>query len=224
MSIQLAVFDIAGTTVADENFVSRAFQKAFHDFGFEINTEDVNPLMGYKKVYAIELTLKKLGAEYDAELVEDIHTAFTEEMIDFYEYDPRVKPLPSAEETLLSLKERGIRVVFNTGFPRVIADVIMKRLQWKEKGLADDYIASDEVDEGRPKPFMIEQLMLRAGINDPKQVVKIGDTEVDINEGKNAGCGLVIAVTTGAWSRKELELHEPDYIIDSLSELPSLIN
>jgi phosphonatase-like hydrolase len=224
MSIQLAVFDIAGTTVSDENFVLKAFQKAFQSFGFEVEAEDVNPLMGYKKVYAIELMLKKLGAEYDSELVDDIHTAFTEEMMDFYEYDPQVKPLPSAEETLLLLKERGIRIVFNTGFPRVIADVIMNRLQWKEKGLADDYIASDEVAEGRPQPYMIKELMLRAGISSPLDVIKIGDTEVDINEGRNAGCGLVVAVTTGATSRKELEQHQPDFIIDSLAELSRLIN
>lgn len=224
MQIHLAVFDIAGTTVADESFVARAFQKAFADFGFEISEEDINPLMGYKKTHAIEMMLKKLGAEYDAELVEDIHIAFTGEMIDFYEYDPQVKPLPAVEETLLLLKEKGIRIAFNTGFPRAIADVIMNRLQWKEKGLADDYIASDEVNEGRPQPYMIKELMQRAGIENAEAVAKIGDTEVDINEGKNAGCGLVVAVTTGASSRIELESHQPHYIIDSLAELPALIN
>lgn len=224
MPIQLAVFDIAGTTVADENFVGKAFQKAFSDFGFEITPEDAKPLMGYKKVYAIELMLKKLGAEYDTELIDDIHTAFTEEMVDFYEYDPQVKPLPATEETLLLLKEKGIRIAFNTGFPRVIADVIMKRLQWKEKGLADDYIASDEVNKGRPHPYMIQELMHRAGVEDANEVAKIGDTEADINEGKNAGCGLVVAVTTGAGSRSELEQHHPDFIIDTLAELPRLIN
>jgi phosphonatase-like hydrolase len=224
MQIHLAVFDIAGTTVVDENFVALAFKKAFSEFGFDIGEEDINPLMGYKKTYAIERMLKKLGAEYDAELVEDIHAAFTEEMIDFYEYDPQVKPLPSVEETLQLLKEKGIRIAFNTGFPRAIADVIMNRLQWKEKGLADDYIASDEVNEGRPQPYMIKELMQRAGIQNAEAVAKIGDTEVDIHEGKNAGCGLVIAVTTGAYRREELEQYGPDHIIDTLAELPRLIN
>jgi phosphonatase-like hydrolase len=224
MPIHLAVFDIAGTTVADEDYVAKAFQKAFADFGFEINEEDINPLMGYKKIHATEMMLKKLAAEYDAELVEDIHAEFTAEMLDFYEYDSKVKPLPYAEETLLLLKEKGVRIVFNTGFPRIIADVIMNRLQWKEKGLADDYIASDEVKEGRPQPYMIKELMQRAGIEDVKAVAKIGDTEVDIQEGKNAQCGLIVAVTTGANTRDELEAHQPHFIIDSLAELPALIN
>jgi phosphoglycolate phosphatase-like HAD superfamily hydrolase len=54
-------------------------------------------------------------------------------------------------------------------------------------------------------------------------VVKIGDTEVDINEGINAGCAIVVAVTTGAFTRDQLEPYAPDYIIDNLSELPALI-
>ena len=65
MSIQLAVFDLAGTTVTDENFVGKAFQKAFHDFDFEIETDDINQLIGYKKTYAIEIMLKKIAVEYD---------------------------------------------------------------------------------------------------------------------------------------------------------------
>lgn len=99
----------------------------------------------------------------------------------------------------------------------------MERLQWLQQGLVDDYIASDEVEEGRPGPYMIQTLMKRAGLNDPKQVIKIGDTEVDVNEGRNADCALVIAVTTGAFSKEQLEPYSPDYIIDDLSELPALI-
>lgn len=223
MSVKLAVFDIAGTTVADKNFVGKAFQKAFFEYGFSIGEDDANTLMGYKKTHAIEMMLKKLDAEFDAELVEDIHETFTAEMLDFYEYDPQVQPLPGAEEVFLWLKEKGVRVALNTGFPRVIADAILHRLQWIEKGLVDDLIASDEVDQGRPHALMMEQLMYRAGIDDPMLVVKTGDTEVDIAEGKNAGCGLVVAVTTGAYTRNELEPFAPHYIIDSLIEFPALL-
>jgi phosphoglycolate phosphatase-like HAD superfamily hydrolase len=65
--------------------------------------------------------------------------------------------------------------------------------------------------------------MQRAGITDPKEVMKIGDTEVDVNEGRNAGCSLVIAVTTGAFTKMQLEEYHPDHIIDDLSQLPALI-
>jgi phosphoglycolate phosphatase-like HAD superfamily hydrolase len=70
---------------------------------------------------------------------------------------------------------------------------------------------------------MIRELMNRAGVEDPSTVLKVGDTEADINEGRNTKCGLVVAVTTGAFTREELEPYGPDHIIDNLSELPKLI-
>jgi phosphonatase-like hydrolase len=223
MAIKLAVFDMAGTTVADDHAVAAAFRKAFEIYGYTVTGKDVNPLMGYKKPVAIGIMLEKLGVEFDDELVEDIHREFEIEMLDHYEYSPEVKPLPGAEAVMLQLKEKGIKIGLNTGFSRAIADTIVHRLQWVEKGIIDDYIASDEVEEGRPQPFMIQSLMQRVGVDNPAEVIKIGDTEADINEGINAGCLMTIGVTTGAFTREQLEAYHPDYIINDLAELPSII-
>ncbi len=224
MSIRLAVFDMAGTTIADEHAVASAFCNAFARFGYTITEDEVKPIMGYRKTVAIQMVLERMNADWDNERIEQIHDEFVSEMLDYYEYSPDVKALPGAEDVFLSLKERGIRVVLNTGFPREIADVIMDRMQWKERGLVDDYIASDEVDMGRPAPQMIQELMQRSGIDDPREVIKIGDTEVDVNEGRNAGCSLVVGITTGAFTREQLEPYHPDYIIDHLDGLPELID
>ena len=223
MTYRLAVFDMAGTTVADDNAVGIAFQQAFRNNGYEITLEDVNPLMGYHKPLAIQMVLERLGEEFDEDTVAVIHDDFVNEMIDYYQYDPAVKPLPAVEEVFLELKEKGISVTLNTGFPHEIAETILKRFQWKERGLVDDYIASDEVEQGRPHSFMIHELMNRAGVDDPASVLKIGDTEADINEGRNTNCGLVVAVTTGAFTREQLEPYHPDHILDDLSELTKLI-
>lgn len=214
---------MAGTTVSDKSYVARAFQLAFENQDIAIDIEDIKPLMGYKKETAIQRMLEKKEVEYDGELIEEIHADFIDEMLDFYEYSSEVKPAPGAEEVFMQLKEKSIYIALNTGFPREIADVIIDRFQWKEKGLIDDYIASDEVEEGRPTPYMIKELMQRAGVDDAALVAKIGDTEVDVNEGRNAGCGLVVSVTTGAYTRNQLEEYHPDHIIDSLAELPLLI-
>jgi phosphonatase-like hydrolase len=145
-------------------------------------------------------------------------------MIHFYEDDKDIKPLPFAEDIFGQLKEEGIKIALNTGFTRAITDTILQRLHWNNGESKIDYvIASDEVPEGRPYPFMIQTIMKHLQITDSKQVVKIGDTEVDVQEGRNAECGLVVSVTTGAYSRNQLEQYHPDHIIDSLSELPSLI-
>lgn len=223
MPIKLVVFDMAGTTVVDKNAVAEAFKLAFQNQDIELTIEEINPIMGYEKQTAIKMMLEKHGIEADEDMVENIHDDFIEEMMDFYEFSPEVKPLPGAEEVFQELKERSMMIALNTGFSRDIADVIIERFEWMEKGLIDDYIASDEVEQGRPHPYMIEALMSRAGIDDPLTVAKIGDTAVDIEEGKNAGCGYVIAVTTGAYPRHELEKLQPSYIVNDLFQIPALL-
>jgi phosphonatase-like hydrolase len=223
MSIQLVVFDMAGTTVLDENNVATSFQKAFALNGITIEKEMVNPLMGYHKPLAIQMVLEELNVQFDADLIEDIHTDFEGEMIEFYETDESVKPMPGAEDIFRYLKERGVRIVLNTGFSHIIAESIVSRFQWEDKGLIDDYIGSDEVEMGRPYPFMIKELMQRNGIDDPLVVAKIGDTSVDVEEGLNAGCKYVIAITTGACPEADLREKNPTHIIHHLSELPAIL-
>ena len=169
------------------------------------------------------MVLASKSAYYDSQQVEDIHEYFVEQMIDHYMYSPYVGALPGTEDLFEELKTRGYFVALNTGFPRDVADVRLNRFQWFERGLVDAVKASDEVSTGRPAPFMIHALMRDAGIGDPSVIVKVGDTEADILEGRNAGCGKVIAVTTGAYSRSQLSPFAPDHIIDGLNEIPALL-
>lgn len=100
-------------------------------------------------------------------------------------------------------------------------DVIIDRLGWRDA--IDDTCASDEVELGRPAPFMIRELMKRAGVSDPLQVLKAGDTPVDLQEGANAGCGFNIGVLSGASTRQELEGEPHTHILGSVVELPSIL-
>ncbi len=223
MSTRLIVLDMAGTTVSDDDAVAIAFQKAFAGYGYHVSFDEVRPLMGYKKTLAVQKVLEMKNASITDDLVNKIHSDFVDEMVDHYQTSPHVKPAPDAEDMLEWLKEKGIRVAMNTGFPRQIADVIIERFQWIERNLVDELIASDEVEQGRPFPFMIERLMESGGITDASEVVKVGDTEVDINEGRNAKCGIVVAITSGAFTRDQLEQYHPDHIIDNLKELQNII-
>lgn len=225
MAVQLVVFDIAGTTVRDKGSVADAFMEAAAQYGISVPHEEVNKVMGFRKKEAIRILLNKFYLEQEDidGLIEKIHDAFTHNMISFYKQDTELAALPYAEETFAWLKQRGIKIALNTGFTRPITDTILQRLQWNSKGMIDMVITSDEVPEGRPRPYMIAAIMKQLEIADAGQVAKVGDTEVDVEEGRNAGCGLVVGVTTGAYTRSELEQYNPDTIIDSLAELPPLI-
>lgn len=225
MSIALVVFDIAGTTVSDNGNINKAFHDAFLNAGYEVNAADIDKVMGYRKIDAIKIILSNYDLSKDIErsLVEIIHNDFTQQMVKFYKNDDTLQPLPFAENTFRVLQDNNIKVALNTGFTRVITDAVLQRLQWDANPLINAVICSDEVPEGRPEPFMIEALMKQLNIQSPAQVVKVGDTEVDILEGRKAGCAKVIAVTTGAFTEDMLRSFHPDHIIHSLQQLPALI-
>jgi phosphonatase-like hydrolase len=219
MNYRLAVFDIAGTTVADPGFVAEAFIQAMQAEGHHLDAEQIRPLMGYPKPQAIA---RLLGEHADSAQIARIHGDFVQRMLDRYRHGDGIEALPGAEALFDTLRERGLRIGLNTGFSRDIADAIVQRLNWAER--IDALVASDEVPQGRPAPYMIRTLMAACGVTHAGQVVKIGDTEVDIAEGRNAEVGLVVAVTTGAFSRAEIEPYQPDHIIDRLDELPVLLD
>jgi phosphoglycolate phosphatase-like HAD superfamily hydrolase len=99
--------------------------------------------------------------------------------------------------------------------------VILRRLSWTNA--VDAVIASDEVPRGRPHPDMIRRLMAQLGISQAQNVAKVGDTPVDIEEGVNAGCGLIIGVTTGAFTRQQLEAFPNARIVDSVADVPAIL-
>lgn len=225
MKYQLVVFDMAGTTVKDKGNVNDAFRAAFLESGINVSAADVDTVMGYRKIEAIEIILKKYleAMEYDAARIQLIHDSFTEKMVSFYENDLELSALPHVLETFSNLKHNGLKIALNTGFTRVITNVILKKLGWSDHKIIDAVVCSDEVQEGRPHPFMIRKIMELVAVSDAEKVVKIGDTSVDILEGQFAGCGLVVGITTGAYTKEQLLEYQPDHIIDSMQELPALI-
>lgn len=220
---ELVVFDIAGTTIRDEDYVASSFVEAFSQNGIFLTTAETTPLMGYGKREAIALMLERKGIFPTDQKVGTLYKAFSGNMTEFYARSPKVEQLPHTEEIFNYLKSRKIAVTLNSGFSRVVVDAIMERSGWLRKGLVDHVIASDEVTAGRPHPYMIKKLMHLSGVSDAAHVMKVGDTVVDIQEGRNAGCGMVVSVTTGAECSDVLKLHHPDCMISSLEELKSLI-
>ncbi|MEP6926535.1 MAG: HAD family hydrolase [Ginsengibacter sp.] len=225
MGIELVVFDIAGTTVEDKGNINDVFRKAFSNAGINVDATDVDAVMGYRKREAVQILVDKYmpDLENNIKIIDTIHEDFTKQMVSFYETYEGLSPLPFAEKVFVELHVNKIKVALNTGFTRVITDPILKRLGWDTASFIDEVICSDEVPEGRPHPYMIQQLMQRLNINYPENVAKVGDTKVDVEEGKKAGCGIVVAVTTGAYTKEQLIKYQPDYVIDSLEILPSLI-
>jgi phosphonatase-like hydrolase len=222
--IELVVFDMAGTTVNDEDAVSRCVREALGVAGLAVSAADVNRVMGLPKPVAISMLIEENGRSADlGPRLEAIHGDFVARSIAFYRTDPSVREVEGASSVFELLRRSGVRVALNTGFDRAITDVILGRLGWSGGGPIDATIASDEVERGRPHPEMIRELMRRFGVGKASRVAKVGDTPADLEEGTNAGCGLVIGVTSGSHSGEELASFPHTHLIESIRDLPPLM-
>jgi phosphonatase-like hydrolase len=224
MDIELVVFDIAGTTLNDDDSVNRCVRDSLARFGYQVTAAQVNAVMGLNKPEAIATLLERVGGQrVSHELVSEIHRDFEVRSMQFYAHDPSVHEVEGTTRVFLRLRQAGIRVALDTGFNRSITAVILERLNWSRDRLIDASISSDEVTRGRPHPDMVLELMNRFHLADPRRVAKVGDTPADLLEGRNAGCGLIVGVTSGTHSRSELEPFPHTHFVDSVRDVPALL-
>ncbi|MEZ5941408.1 MAG: hypothetical protein R3C18_08460, partial [Planctomycetaceae bacterium] len=62
-----------------------------------------------------------------------------------------------------------------------------------------------------------------AEVKSSDAVAKIGDSTIDIEEGKNAGCGMTFGITTGAQTESQLGSADPTHVVGSLADLCKLV-
>ena len=216
-NVKMVVFDMAGTTVKDENEVEKCFVEAAASTGLEYSVDEIVSMMGWSKRLVFETLWKKNLPEADDDAInkniDESYFKFKEVLENHYKTQP-VFPVEGTLQLFALLKSQGIKIVTTTGFYRQVTDIILARLGW-DKGLDKDYIgridsiidlsiSSDQVENGRPFPDMIFKAMKTFGIDDPKQVIKIGDTPSDLQAGKNAQCYLSLGVTNGTHTKEQL--------------------
>jgi len=222
-SIQLVVFDIAGTTVHDGDSVLRAFQESLAGADIVVPVARINAVMGLPKKIAVRQLLAEMGRSADNALVDRLHADFVARMKRHYAERSDIREIPGASAAFAELRRRGIKVALDTGFSRDIVDILLRRLDWRVPETIDAVVCSDEVARGRPHPDMILRLMTMLDIGDPRRIAKVGDTTSDLEEGASAGCGINIAVLTGAATREELATRPHTHIVASVAEVMPLL-
>ena len=223
MQIQCVVFDMAGTTVNEDNLVYKTLQAAINHYNVPVDLDHV--LLhgaGKEKFQAIKDIISNSPYALEDKLQLETFNYFLAQLeIAYADFD--VTPMPGAENVFIALKEKGIKVVLNTGYNRTTAENLLKKLGWAEGQQIDLLVTASDVLHNRPKPDMIVYAKNKLHIADTKHMVKIGDSCIDIEEGKNAGCLLNIGITTGAQTETQLMEAKPDYIVHSLSAMLDIL-
>ncbi len=215
----MVVFDMAGTTVNENNVVYKTLQNAINEEGFSFTLNQVlDQGAGKEKLQAIKSVLRVFGNNENEQLAEKIFQNFKNKLVIAYD-TIEILPQNNAVELFKVLKENGVYVVLNTGYDFQTANSLINKLGWVKGEHYDGLITASDVKQNRPQPDMILLAMDRFQISDPTEVVKVGDSTIDIEEGKNAGCKYNIGITTGAHTKAQLAMAHPDFILDDLLEL-----
>jgi HAD superfamily hydrolase (TIGR01509 family) len=128
--------------------------------------------------------------------------------------------LPGVHTTLQKLsKHFQLALITRRNMPKETVVHELKRL-----GLASYFrvmMTSQDVRNPKPSPQAFVEAAKHLGVSIHDCAI-VGDSTVDIQAGKSAGA-RTIAVLTGLFSKEELEVENPDLIIENISILPGFL-
>lgn len=220
--IELAVLDMAGTTVADDGIVEAAFVDALVHMGFASGSTDLSRHLDYARATMGESKLAVFGAIFagdDRRAIEA--TGHFESSFDAAISRGEIAPLPGAEAALADLRNLGVRICLTTGFSSVTRERVIDVLGWQD--LVDLSLSPEPGVRGRPYPDLVFHALMRLEVDSVEMIAVAGDTVNDVISGRRAGAAIVAGVLTGAHDRAQLETAAPTHILGGIADLPRVI-
>ena len=222
--ITLMVCDMAGTVINEGGLVYKTLYETLKNNNIPVKKSDMNDWHGQQKYKVIsDMIDKYLPHEmYKDDVKNYCYDEFDVCLNDAYFGAHSSISLidPELPNFFQRLRFNGVKIALNTGYERNFQKKIINHFNMTE--YVDDFISSGDVRMGRPYPYMIHRIMERNDIISVKHVAKVGDTRNDVLEGKNAGCGITIAVQTGAGTTKDF--FEADMIVDKITNIDMVVD
>lgn len=204
-NIKAVIFDWAGTII-DYGCLAptQVFIEVFRKMDIIISMEEARTPMGLAKkdhvraLFRLDTVQKQWLAEYgripsesDVEnIYSELEPALAAIVKDYCD------PIPGAIKLIKSLQHQGIKVGTTTGYVEEMMNNIIP-ITSAIGLLPDAIVSSSEVSAGRPAPWMIYLNCEIMDVYPLNQMVKIGDTIADIQEGKNAGMWTIGLTKSG---------------------------
>lgn len=219
--IQLAVIDMAGTTVADDGLVADAFEAAADAAGvpasgaardharrYVLDTMGQSKIAVFRALFDDEATAQRANVAFEGAYAELIAAG-------------RAVPIPGAVEALSALRHGGVKVALTTGFSAETQGKLIAALGWHD--IADVVLAPGDGVRGRPYPDLILTALIRTGADSVQSVAALGDTASDIDSALRAGVAIAAGTLTGAHNERQLVAAGATHIVTSVSDFADLL-
>lgn len=215
-NIKAVITDWAGTVV-DFGCIAptRVIAELFAEEGMSVSQQEVRRFMGMTKKQHISSIL--FSDEVVAEWKSRKSVEPTENDLDriYDKMTPCLKKIlpehsdviPGVVEFMKLMKDNNIPVGSTTGYVAEMMEVVVPAAM-KNGFMPDSMVCPTDVVQGRPAPFMVFENARRLNVFPLFEMVKIGDTIADINEGLQAGMWIIAFTDSGnefGISKEELD-------------------
>jgi phosphonoacetaldehyde hydrolase len=203
--IEAVIFDWAGTTVDHGSLAPlKAVTALFSREGIPISDGDARRDMGlFKKDHIRQILaiprvhhewLQAAGKAPEEGDVERLFAEFQPLQMEILQAHAEV--IAGVLEVAEKLRSLGLKLGSSTGYTRPMLDLLVA--QAAAQGYRPDMaLCPDDAGGGRPHPWMCLRMALEFRLSSTAAAVKVGDTVIDIEEGRNAGMWAVGVSATG---------------------------
>lgn len=215
--IKGVIFDLDGTLIDSLVAYRMAFNRTVERYS--LKPIDIRELADFLNQFlSLEEVLQNLYPSLQHQDIQEFMVEMKNEFIALSKDHITLKP--HAKEVLFSLKEQGMKIGIATG------RMSKGDGKWRElKNLKIDCFVDTVVTAGETKPKPDPASLIRCVKEldlSKNECVFVGDSKADVIAGRSAGIPI-IALPTGVASREQLLEEAPNYLLDSLSQLPAYI-
>ena len=212
LSVSGILFDLDGTILDTRPAYIEAARIACRDVGLEPLTDNL-ALEIPKRMEQRQSLRDVVGVDVDT-FLQAYRRAFHEVSAS------KTKPMAGAAETLAVLAGKAKLAVITMRFMPAQA-VCSELRQFHLDGFFAHVVTALDTSKPKPSPEALIKAVAALDVRMCDCII-VGDSTVDVKAGKAAG-SKTVALLSGLYSREELALAGPDFILQSISELPDII-
>ncbi|RJQ08517.1 MAG: HAD family hydrolase [Dehalococcoidia bacterium] len=210
--VHAALFDLDGTLVDSFATIAEATVEAFRRHGHRVTPAEIIPLIGPP----MDMVARKVTSASPDE-AQAMYTTYQD--LYYTEYIQRTPAHPGAHDLIEAMGAAGIALGVVTNKNEYGGRLMVTVQGWD--GRFGSVVGRDTANHPKPHPEAA-LFALRALDTLPGQAALVGDTEYDMNCGRDAGLAYVIGIT-GARTAAHLHAEGATHVVDSLAEVGTIL-
>ncbi len=211
------IFDMDGTLMDSSYAIGMGVIHSLASIGIDgIEVDDIRRWIGRPLLEIYDWYIKDRDSDF--QLTEQSLSDLVEVYREGHDahFPSGVKIYPGSLEKLAALRAAGCGLAIATTKYEEAAKFVIEGMGMGDA--LDSICGTDPGKPVKPDPFVINLALERLGA-DPAETLVVGDTQADILAGRAAGC-KVAGVTYGFGKREDLLQLKPDFLLDSVTQVP----